>query len=117
MLMRARWFKKVVCSCFILFALLAASTASEGATIYRVKPGNEDGDGSTWDNAMGVGKFRQALIDEQEGEYWLAAGTYKPADVTDDDNPRAKSFVLSDGIALYGALTGGWSESARLREE
>jgi len=106
MLMRARWFKKAVCSCFILFALLAASSASEG-TVWYVTPGggSEGKDGTSWAKAMDVAEFRQALKDEKIGEYWLAAGEYKPTDGT-DDNPRTKSFNLKNDIALYGGFDG-----------
>ena len=116
MFMRARWFKKVACSCFILFALLAASSASEG-TIYRVVPGEGKGDknGASWDHAMGVVEFRQALVDGDKGEYWVAGGTYKPTDGTN----REASFFLEEWHRPVRRLRcGGYqTEPARLQEE
>ena len=109
MFIRARWFKKVVCSCFILFALLAASSASEG-TIWYVTPsgGSAGNDGTSWAKAMGVVQFRAALEAGTTGEYWVAGGTYTP-----HDSDAAKSFVLKSGIALYGGFAGGEIERSQ----
>ena len=101
MSMKLKWFKRVLCSCFIMLALLAASSASEGA-IFRVTPGgagNKSGD--SWANAMSEVEFRKALEDKTPGEYWVAEGEYTPH----DSNPD-KSFVLKKNIALYGGFAG-----------
>ena len=104
MFMRARWFKKVVCSCFILLALLTASSAS-GKTIYYVTPGgNGWKDGDSWEDAMDVKKFREALEDKEPGEYWLAKGTYTLTDIGHLTN--RKCLRLLNGIELYGGFAG-----------
>ena len=101
MSMKLKWFKRILCSCFIMLALLAASSASEGA-IFRVTPGgagNKSGD--SWANAMSEVEFRKALEDKTPGEYWVAEGEYTP-----DDADPVKSFVLKNNIALYGGFAG-----------
>ena len=100
MSMKLKWFKKVLCSCFIMLALLVVSSASEGAIHVTVAgAGNKSGD--SWANAMDVVGFRAALEAGIEGEYWVAEGTYTP-----DDADPVKSFVLKNNIALYGGFAG-----------
>ncbi len=98
--MKLKWFKRVLCSCFLLLALLAVSSASEGAIHVTVAgAGNKSGD--SWANAMDLDKFRAALEAGTKGEYWVAKGEYTPHDSDPD-----KSFVLKKNIALYGGFAG-----------
>ncbi|MDP4275414.1 MAG: T9SS type A sorting domain-containing protein, partial [Bacteroidota bacterium] len=65
-----------------------------------VKSGS-NGDGTSWASAYGE------LIDALNASYpgdqvWVAAGTYKPATVTD----RNASFKLKSAVALYGGFNG-----------
>jgi predicted outer membrane repeat protein len=58
-------------------------------------------DGTSWQNAFT--DLQTALTATSSGhEIWVAAGTYKPTDVTD----RSKSFALKQGVSLYGGFSG-----------
>lgn len=75
--------------------------ASVGTVIY-VKQGAE-GDGSSWDNALG--DVHTALVHAQYGdEVWIAAGTYKPIGNIIDADPRSAHFQLKKGVAIYGGF-------------
>jgi len=57
--------------------------------------------GKTWADAFP--DFQQALLVAQEGnEIWVAQGTYYPTTTTD----RSKSFVLKQGVRIYGGFQG-----------
>jgi hypothetical protein len=81
---------------------LAMAVNTLYATIRYVKPGGGGtGDGSSWSNASGD---LQAMIDASGSgdEVWVASGTYKPTTGTD----RSISFVMKDGVAIYGGFNG-----------
>lgn len=57
--------------------------------------------GANWAEAFT--DLQQALAAATTGDtIWVAAGTYKPTATTD----RTVSFVLKDGVALYGGFSG-----------
>ncbi|MBK9924359.1 MAG: hypothetical protein IPP66_03625 [Anaerolineales bacterium] len=58
-------------------------------------------DGTSWSDAYT--DLQSALLTASSGdEIWVAAGTYKPTAGTD----RAASFVLKNGVAIYGGFIG-----------
>ena len=58
------------------------------------------GDGSGWANAMG--SLKSAMIASRSGDQiWVASGTYTP-----DPSNRGKSFVLKNGVSVYGGFNG-----------
>jgi hypothetical protein len=60
-------------------------------------------DGSTWDQAYRT--VQTALAAGAPGdEIWIAAGTYAPAE---SDGDRTLSFVLTEGIGVYGGFVSG----------
>ncbi|MBS4014735.1 MAG: right-handed parallel beta-helix repeat-containing protein [Bacteroidetes bacterium] len=67
-------------------------------------------DGSSWSNAFdgakffnNVSKLAFAIANLSSGnQIWVAKGTYIPTDGTD----RTISFVLKDGVSLYGGFAG-----------
>jgi len=66
--------------------------------------GSADGanTGDSWDNAYR--NLQSALASAQNGdEIWVAAGVYKPTDGSD----RTASFMMRDGVSLYGGFAGG----------
>ncbi|MEO0339433.1 MAG: hypothetical protein AAF242_09470 [Bacteroidota bacterium] len=84
--------------CLPLFAATAQNTKNEASTIY-VKPG-ATGDGSSWENPQNLQSALQTANFGQE--IWVAAGTYLPTDSDD----RNISFILSDGVAVFGGFSG-----------
>ncbi|MPR36205.1 choice-of-anchor Q domain-containing protein [Salmonirosea aquatica] len=64
---------------------------------------NDNGDGLTWATAR---KYLQtALADAQSGDQiWVAQGTYKPTTVITD---RLASFIMKEGVKIYGGFTSG----------
>ncbi len=67
------------------------------------------GDGSSW--AKAFASLSAALKTARRGdEIWVARGTYKPTDGSD----RSASFVLVEGVSVYGGFAGRETErSAR----
>jgi len=79
------------------------------ANIIRVKHGGT-GEGSSWSNPMG--DLQQAIKMARSGdEIWVAAGKYLPTNSDD----RTISFVITDGVALYGGFA-GYEESVHARD-
>lgn len=69
------------------------------------------GDGSSWENASGN---LQNMIDELAknnpqnlpGEVWVAAGTYVPQVQVISGTTYSASFLMRDGISVYGGFAG-----------
>lgn len=82
----------------VYFVLLAQSLLF--ATRYYVSP-NGSGDGSSWLAANS--NLQKILLDAMPGdEIWVATGIYTPTDSLD----RSASFVLKEGILLFGGFMG-----------
>ncbi len=76
-----------------------SATETSGKIIY-VKVGGK-GDGSSW--ARATGDLQAALFSAQKGDQiWVAAGSYK----TTNDYNRSLSFIIPDGVQLYGGFAG-----------
>lgn len=80
--------------------------------IRYVKPvATGTGDGSSWENASGN---LQNMIDELAknnpqnlpGEVWVAAGTYVPQVQVISGTTYSASFLMRDGISVYGGFAG-----------
>lgn len=98
-------------------AALAAMIAASGAvfhiqagTVRYVKPGGE-GDGLSWATAT---SDLQAAIDASSAgdEVWVAKGIYKPFRLTNEKVATSYSFVLKDGVSLYGGFDGTETDKA-----
>lgn len=94
-------------TCMALLILLAPGI-SLATSIYRVDvntpslPGDADGQG--WNTAFD--NLHAALAVAAHGdEIWVAAGVYRPAPNGAPD-PRLASFLLQDGVAVYGGFAG-----------
>ena len=76
---------------------------TRGGVLY-VKPIAKSGDCSSWDTAC---ELQAALARAAGGdEIWVMTGTYKPTLIND----RSVSFVLVNGVALYGGFAGTETE-------
>jgi predicted outer membrane repeat protein len=89
----------LVLTCLLVFGQVGR--ASAGSIIY-VKPGiGGANNGTSWANAYH--SLQQALGAASIGnQIWVAKGTYKP---TTNIDPTI-SFVLKDGVAVYGGFAG-----------
>ena len=72
------------------------------------------GDGTSWNNASGD---LQRMIDElaaagTPGEVWVAAGTYVPQSQVISGTAYSASFLMRDGISVYGGFAG--TETSKL---
>jgi hypothetical protein len=82
-----------------------APLQSEGAAWFVTQNGAGTKHGGSWSNAMGESEFVQTLqlVQPAGTEFWIAKGTYRP---TADPNNRDATFVLKNGVALYGGFAG-----------
>ncbi len=81
--------------------------------IRYVKEGGT-GDGTSWENASGD---LQRMIDElaaagTPGEVWVAEGTYVPQSQVISGTAYSASFLMRDGISVYGGFSG--TETSKL---
>jgi hypothetical protein len=83
--------------------------AGIGGTIYVNAKAPAGGDGSSW--ARALNKLQDALakapLCNLPTQVWVAGGTYYPDEGGGKtDNDRTASFVLKNGLALYGDFAG-----------
>ncbi|MBK8808491.1 MAG: hypothetical protein IPO21_18405 [Bacteroidales bacterium] len=74
------------------------------------------GDGSSWENARNDIQdaidyfFKPEFVNKSNCEIWVSEGIYHPsADINGSRSPsdlREKSFVLSNGVSIYGGFKG-----------
>ncbi len=77
----------------------ALNLSLQAARIY-VKAGTA-GDGTSWETA--TGSLQEALATATKGdEVWVSKGVYFPT----KENNRKISFIIKDGVALYGSFAG-----------
>ena len=76
--------------------------ADQSNIVYVNLAATGENDGSSWENAYS--DLQAALQDAPFGtQIWVAAGTYTP---TQEADRRDLSFVLADGVQLYGGFVG-----------
>jgi len=88
----------------LLFWVATSFSGLNAQTIYYVKA-DGTGNGSSWANAAGS---IQDMIDMAEAgdKVWVAAGDYYPTHKTDATDERSKTFLLKEGVHLYGGFAG-----------
>lgn len=82
-----------------------------GRRLYVSKDGKKGNDGSDWAHAMNdVQDAINALAENhagEKGEVWVAKGIYEPARIGGSgDSNIPYSFVMKDGISVYGGFEG-----------
>jgi hypothetical protein len=89
---------------------LANESCCNGTTRLYVK-WNATGtnSGSSWENA--IPRLQDALTKaggcNEVVEIWVAQGTYYPDEaINSTNNNRAASFIMKNGLAIYGGFTG-----------
>ncbi|GHU60373.1 hypothetical protein FACS1894121_0210 [Bacteroidia bacterium] len=88
---------------------LRAQVPNKGGVVFvKEKPsGNASGD--SWTNGCSLSNaLRSAKSNNKIEQIWVAAGTYKPKHLADGSStdPRDQSFVLVDGVEIYGGFAG-----------
>ena len=88
----------------ITFSLLATSAEHDvrasGDILYVASGGMNSGSCDSWANACDL-QYSMSIVTATD-EIWVQQGTYKPTSGTD----RTISFVLKDGVSLYGGFVG-----------
>lgn len=99
------------CAGIAAIAAMAVAGVSADAAVRYVKAGAEGGDGTSWASAMG--DLQDAIDASAAGdEVWIAAGTYKPTRIYDNRVANSRTFVLKDGVSLYGGFVGTETDKA-----
>ena len=88
----------------LLVFIVVTISQINSQTIYYVME-NASGDGSSWNKAAGN---IQDMIDKAHAgdEIWIAEGIYYPSEQMDEEDVHSFSFVLKDGVSLYGGFYG-----------
>ena len=85
------------------------SNFSQAARYYVTVNGEGNRDGVSWGNASG--NLSHIVNTATSGdEIWIASGTYKPSYYPNNNNTgdsRDKTFLIKDGVHLYGGFEGG----------
>ena len=83
----------------LIFTALILAISQLSAQVIYVKKG-ANGNGTSWEQAMGL---QQALLRAKaKDQIWVASGKY----FTAKDSDRTKSFVVPDGVMMFGGFAG-----------
>ena len=111
-------FRRYARELFAASAMILATVTAEAAVCY-VTPegGTETKDGESWTTAYDEASFPAAIVSAGAGDaIWVKAGVYRPVIPADPASvtgaEQGKSFVLKDGVALYGGFAGNETSSA-----
>lgn len=101
---------------FTMLAICFAFVSPANARVYRVNGSAvASGDGGSWSAPLDEVGFADALSGAVSGdEFWIAKGVYRPVVPASADAvttaEQGKSFILKEGISLYGGFVGGETE-------
>lgn len=89
----------------ILSVLAISSVPAVGFSAVHYVKADGTGDGTSWANA--AGNLQTAIDAAQAGdEIWVAQGEYVPEKLIKSTKKTSKSFILKDGVSLYGGFAG-----------
>ena len=92
-----------LCVGVLLLSLLVFSASAEARTYHVTQNGGGDKGGGDWNNALDEGGLRNKLKESENGDvFWVAKGIYRPSGEKDLN----ASFVLKEGVKLYGGFKG-----------
>ena len=103
---------------FAMLAVCLAFVSPADARVYRVNGSAvASGDGSSWSNPLDEAGFAKKLSEGEAvsgDEFWIAKGVYRPVVPASADGvtsgEQEKSFILQNGVALYGGFAGSETE-------
>ena len=100
------WLRVLFSSALISVLLFGGVSRASAATIIFVKAGAAGAHtGTSWANAYT--SLQDALVSAHAGQQiWVAAGAYQPSQPVVSSDPRSKTFVLKNGVAIYGGFAG-----------
>ncbi|MGB4774227.1 MAG: right-handed parallel beta-helix repeat-containing protein, partial [Daejeonella sp.] len=114
-----RFFTKPTCLILVLCSLflVMAGTASAQTIRYVTPAGAGNNDGTSWANAApGTQLQNQINAAAANTQIWVAAGTYTPTNnPTGSGDNRDQTFLLKNGVALYGGFAGQAGETVASR--
>ncbi len=97
----------LVCLIFLLTHLFPVSAA--GGVIYVNADATGANNGVSWADAFT--SLESALATATAGDQiWIARGTYTPTNLQTPGDPRSATFLLKEGVALYGGFGGDESQ-------
>lgn len=100
--MKRMSFTVPTCAPLLTMVILALSQSSHAQTIIYVDAAGNSGDGTSWATAMS--DLQVALSVGRSGDQiWVKVGTYSP---TTEFGDRTVSFILKNGVELYGGFAG-----------
>jgi hypothetical protein len=89
----------------IFFLAHLSPVSAAGGVIYVKTDATGANNGSSWADAFT--SLEPALSAASSGDQiWIAQGIYKPTSLQTPGNPRSATFLLKNGVALYGGLWG-----------
>lgn len=91
--------------------LLSCSIARAGTVYVHASLATGANDGTSWSNAFrGPDALPLALASASAGDHvWVARGKYRPSST----GVRSASFVIQDGVEVYGGFAGGETSLAQ----
>ena len=102
-------FRQSFCVFFAASAMIFATATADAAVCYVTREGGAvTKDGESWTTAYDEAAFPAAILSAGAGdEIWVKTGVYRPS-----TNDATKSFVLKNGVAVYGGFAGTEAASA-----
>ncbi|MBN1873093.1 MAG: hypothetical protein JXA33_02610, partial [Anaerolineae bacterium] len=99
----------VALACIIFFSGRLSPASAAGGTIYVKADATGANNGTSWTDAFT--SLEPALVAATSGDQiWIAQGDYQPTNLQTPGDPRSATFLLKDGVALYGGFVGEESQ-------